>query len=68
MQACKGPVILPDRGLSAREVGTYWSADRTRLGDCSDRHTGLAKAVENRDDMLAGRVPIPKSKPMGDAR
>lgn len=44
--ACAKPVILPDRGLTAREVGTLWDRDRSHLEICEQRRSAAVNAVE----------------------
>lgn len=44
--ACARPVTLPDRGLTAREVGTLWDRDRSHLEICEQRRSAAVNAVE----------------------
>ncbi len=44
-QACAGVVDIPDRDLTAGEVGRLWAKDRRALGQCMRRHDALVKSV-----------------------
>lgn len=45
-QPCADPVNLPDRSLSAREVGTNWGRDRANLRICEQRRASAVNALE----------------------
>lgn len=44
--ACARPAPLPDRGLTAREVGALWGRDRSHLEICEQRRSAAVNAVE----------------------
>lgn len=43
---CADPVDLPDRDISAREVGRLWGRDRAALRICEQRRRAAVNAVE----------------------
>ena len=43
---CAKPVPLPDRFLTAREVGALWDRDRSHLDICEQRRSAAVNAVE----------------------
>lgn len=44
--ACKMPVTVPDRDLTAQEVTTYWGRDRASLRSCETKRRALVEAVQ----------------------
>ena len=58
-RACERPATLPNRDLSEDEVVRLWGSDRTHLLDCANRHKAHVEAIRIRDDLIAGRSPIP---------
>lgn len=52
--ACASPAKLPARGLSKREVETYWRRDRANLVSCKDRHGAVVTYYRQRDGRLIG--------------
>lgn len=47
--ACAKPVALPDRDLSDREAGSYWSRDRAALRTCEQRRAAAVAAAEEQN-------------------
>ena len=59
---CERPVPLPNRDLTDREVVRLWGTDRKHLVDCGHRHRAHVQAIETRDGLISGRLPLPPSK------
>lgn len=55
MQACRGPVVLPERVLTQAQVENYWLTDRRSLAECRSRHAGLAQHYSGILETLTGR-------------
>ena len=63
-QACDGPGVLPQGGLTARQVARLWGQDRVTLAACRGRHRALAAHVRAQE--AAGRGVVHPPFSMGE--
>lgn len=45
LKPCDGPVVLPDRALSARETTGFWGRDRSALRACEEKRKAAVEAA-----------------------